>query len=267
TESPRDTWHYYKGTNITAIRQGPWKLALKPQSIGMGFNEQPEDLRSQEPRLYHLEEEIGEQTNRATEHPDLVERLTQLALAHESELKANQRPPGQVENPVTLYPTVPRPPQNASKKGKPIDWETAKMGDVFATHRIPSIKGKTLSIRCTLESENAHGVLLAHGGSSVGYVLYAKEESIVFAVRPTKGQMERLSLPLTSDPIMATLSSQGFMTLQLGDQKAEGATMVAIHRHPAEDLSLGLDEANPVDPEAPSGTFQGQASGFSLEIE
>jgi arylsulfatase A-like enzyme len=113
TESPRDAWFYYQGTQLQAVRSGPWKLAITPQSLGMGIKAKPEDLRAPGVRLYNLDEEIGELTNVASEHPDVVARLQELADAMIADIGTGRpgpgvRPPGTVANPVTLYPTKPR---------------------------------------------------------------------------------------------------------------------------------------------------------------
>ena len=112
-ESPRNVWHYFRGNNLEAVRSGPWKLAIRPQSLGMGIKEKPEDLLTREVRLYNLEEEIGERTNVAAQHPEVVSRLQMLADEMIADVGSGRagpgvRKPGEVNNPVTLYPTQPR---------------------------------------------------------------------------------------------------------------------------------------------------------------
>ncbi|MDG2222224.1 MAG: sulfatase [Rubripirellula sp.] len=112
-KSPHRAWYYYRGINLHAVRSGPWKLAIRPQSLGMGIREQPADLKSSEPRLYNLDDEIGELTNVADQHPKVVARLQTLANEMMADIGSGRpgpgvRPPGKVENPVTLYPTKPR---------------------------------------------------------------------------------------------------------------------------------------------------------------
>ncbi len=46
TESPHEAWYYYQGTQLKAVRSGPWKLAIRSQSLGMGIREQPADLNA-----------------------------------------------------------------------------------------------------------------------------------------------------------------------------------------------------------------------------
>ena len=76
----------------------------------MGIREKPEDLMKAGPRLYNLDDEIGEVTDVASLHPSVVIRLQKMAEAMRLELgspgpASGVRPPGRVENPVTLYPT------------------------------------------------------------------------------------------------------------------------------------------------------------------
>ena len=113
SESPHRAWHYFKGNTLEAVRSGPWKLALKPQSLGMGIREKPADLLVRQVRLYNLEEEIGELTNVAGTYPEVVTRLQRLADEMLSDIGVGAkgpgvRPPGLVEKPVTLYPTQSR---------------------------------------------------------------------------------------------------------------------------------------------------------------
>ena len=55
---PRDTFHYFRGLQLEAIRHGPWKLHLTKGE------------------LYNLGNDIGEATNIASAHADIVERLS-----------------------------------------------------------------------------------------------------------------------------------------------------------------------------------------------
>ena len=134
SESPHEAWFYYQGTQLQAVRSGPWKLALTAQSLGMGIKERPEDLRSPGVRLYNLAEEVGEMTNVAEEHPDVVARLRRFADEMIGDIGSRMdgpgvRPAGVVEKPVTLYPTRPRNRAREKPRGKPIDWKKIKQSD------------------------------------------------------------------------------------------------------------------------------------------
>lgn len=270
-ESGREAWFYFRGRNLEAVRSGPWKLALRGQSIGMGMKNQPEDLKTGG-RLYNLDEEIGELTNVAEDHPEIVERLRKLGEDFAEELAANTRPAGTVENPVTLYPTAPNSRGGGSKKpagGKPIDWTKVKAGDVFGPASAPDVSGKAFTVSCSILGENPSGVIAAHGGSAVGYSLYVKEGKIVFAVRRGSG-VDRVEAPAAAGEmeIAASLSKDGKLQLSLND----GAPISAkaggfLDRHPQEDFCVGHDNKNPVDPEAPGGTFSGEIRDLRVEIK
>ncbi|MBW3598024.1 MAG: sulfatase-like hydrolase/transferase [Planctomycetes bacterium] len=83
--SPHDTFYYYRGLKLEAVRHGPWKLHL-----GSG-------------ELYNLEDDIAESQNVAEENPDLAERLRKLASDMQDDLGVEGvgdgcRPLGRVED-------------------------------------------------------------------------------------------------------------------------------------------------------------------------
>ena len=194
--SPRDTWHYFQGSRLQAIRQGPWKLALTAQSLGMGIRQRDADLAKGR-RLYNLEAEIGEITDLAEENPAIVGKLEKLAAQITADISANKRPAGTVQNPVTLYPTASRkqPARKTRKPVKPINWEKAKLGDTYASTSLPDMGGNPFTIQATVEikrGKKPNGIILAHGGSAVGYALYAKEGNLVFSLRLGKNTVQKI---------------------------------------------------------------------------
>ncbi|NKB67860.1 MAG: sulfatase-like hydrolase/transferase [Candidatus Latescibacteria bacterium] len=95
--SPHQAFFYYKRNSIEAVRSGPWKLHLRKDN---------EELRA----LYNLENDIGETTDLADQHPDIVQEL--LARVEECRRDlgdeaagvegAHTRPIGRVEQADTL---------------------------------------------------------------------------------------------------------------------------------------------------------------------
>jgi arylsulfatase A len=88
-QPPRDVFLYHRGFELEAVRSGPWKLHL---------------ARGE---LYHLGQDIAEAHNVAGQHPDVVQRLTTLAAATESDLGTKGigpgcRPLGQVARPQPI---------------------------------------------------------------------------------------------------------------------------------------------------------------------
>ena len=108
TQSSREAHYYFHGYNLQAVRQGPWKLAIAPQNETMGKAVLP-DASGTAPRLYNLAEEIGEKTNVADKHPEIVAKLQALAAKMDAEIGGKnptaRRPAGEVANPQPLYPT------------------------------------------------------------------------------------------------------------------------------------------------------------------
>lgn len=98
----RDTHLYYSGSNLAAIRQGDWKLFLKPsenkKKAPKGKKETPakDEEKSKGPELYNLAEDQGEAKNLASENPAMVEKLMAEARQREAEVIANTRPIGNV---------------------------------------------------------------------------------------------------------------------------------------------------------------------------
>ena len=87
--TPREEFLYYSAEGeIEGIRQGRWKLLVKqpPQAADKTALQPPRLL------LFDLEADLGEQTNLADGHPDVVTRLRERMLALDGELTAHARP-------------------------------------------------------------------------------------------------------------------------------------------------------------------------------
>ncbi len=130
--SPRQTFYYYAGDELQAVRSGPWKLHLpheyltpaqppgkdgKPANFA---NLKPESMqqsglrgiasrhgylvRKIEQSLFNLESDPGETNNLIADHPDVVERLLKLTEEARADLGdsltkrtgANVRPSGKL---------------------------------------------------------------------------------------------------------------------------------------------------------------------------
>lgn len=106
-KSPRDTFYYYAGDELQAVRQGAWKLHLpheyltpaqppgrdgkpanfanlKPESMQMSglrgiASRHGYLVKKLDQSLFNVVEDIGETKNVADEHPEIVERLLELA--------------------------------------------------------------------------------------------------------------------------------------------------------------------------------------------
>lgn len=74
--SPHDTFLYYRGLKLKAVRQGPWKLHLESGE------------------LHHLQNDIAESTNIAADHAPVVQRLREIAAATDQDLGQDGVGPG-----------------------------------------------------------------------------------------------------------------------------------------------------------------------------
>ncbi len=86
---PRDTFYYFRGLNLEAIRHGDWKLHLAKNE------------------LYNLKSDIGEMTNVAADHADVVASIQALVAPMEADLGTKEigpgvRPLGTVDDPKPL---------------------------------------------------------------------------------------------------------------------------------------------------------------------
>jgi len=281
-ESQREAHYYFAGYNIQAVRQGPWKLAIAAQPRSMGQNTDP-DASGNAPRLYNLDQEIGEQTNLAAKHPEVVAKLQSLAAKMTAEIGGKEptarRPAGVVENPKTLYPTedgAPRGKQakqaaktDAKTPAKAASLDSLKPGDALDSAHAPQVSGKPFTITLTVETKQRDAILLAHGGLAVGYALHLKAGRVAFLVRTgTDAAFTEIIAPSDftgSAAITATLAADGSMALKIGDEPAvTGKTGKLLARQPQEDFCLGHDNGMPVAAYTGKGAFQGSIKGLKI---
>jgi arylsulfatase A-like enzyme len=97
-KSPYDAFYYYWLGYLEAVRSGQWKLQLpRKEKFLWRFKDQPENQSLWWPvQLYDLKNDIGEKTNVAEQHPDIVKCLLSVAEQFDKELRANCRPPGKI---------------------------------------------------------------------------------------------------------------------------------------------------------------------------
>jgi arylsulfatase A-like enzyme len=107
---PHEAYYYYWNTGLEAVRSGPWKLhfphsyrSLKGKG-GTGGKPTRYVDKTIGLALYNLESDIGETTDVAAQHPDVVARLEKLGEAAREDLGdsltktkgKNVRPPGKL---------------------------------------------------------------------------------------------------------------------------------------------------------------------------
>lgn len=87
-QPPRDHFFYYRGLTLEAVRSGPWKMHLALAENAAGKKSAPQ------PQLFNLGEDLGETKNVATQHPEVMARLQQLAQTMKNDLGLEGIGPG-----------------------------------------------------------------------------------------------------------------------------------------------------------------------------
>ena len=287
-ESSREAHYYFSGYELQAVRQGRWKLALVPQ---------PEDNKKKGVkvaaglRLYDLDAEIGEQTDVAAQHPEVVAKLKALADKMAAEIGGKtptaRRPAGEVKGAKTLYPTVDYVPNDAkkdtakkpaAKKGaakaaaktptaKPVALAQAKPGDTIASASAPQVGQKAFTVAVSVETAQRDAVILAQGGL-VGHALYLKGGRVAFAVRHGADEVVEIVSPAEvkgAFAVTASLAADGVMKLVVAGQDAVTAKAKGVlPRQPAEDFCVGHDNGKAVGLYGELNLLQGSVSGFAI---
>jgi len=84
--SPRKTMFYYRGTELYAVRKGPFKAHFITRSGYRG----DKPVRHDPPVLYNLEHDPSEKYNVAKKHPDAIADIMKEVQKHRQELVAGE---------------------------------------------------------------------------------------------------------------------------------------------------------------------------------
>jgi arylsulfatase A-like enzyme len=80
-KSPTTEFYFYQRHRLRAVRAGAWKLHLPGPSDELWsiYLKPAESAAIERPRLFNLADDIGETTDVAARHPDVVRRLLAVA--------------------------------------------------------------------------------------------------------------------------------------------------------------------------------------------
>jgi len=78
TPSPRNSFYYYRGDELYAVRKGPFKAHFKSW---YGYTKQPAESHDP-PLLYDLDQDPGENYNVADQYPEILDELINAADQH-----------------------------------------------------------------------------------------------------------------------------------------------------------------------------------------
>ena len=83
--SARDEVFYWWGSELMAVRKGPWKYYFK--TISDQYLRTAKIEVPAEPLLFNLQTDISEKFNKAKENPEIVKQLIQIAEGHKNDMK------------------------------------------------------------------------------------------------------------------------------------------------------------------------------------
>jgi arylsulfatase A-like enzyme len=120
--TPVKARYYYYDTHLQAVRSGDWKLFLPRPKCPPWLSDQgkAENWRGRDveeivdPQLYNLQSDIGEKTDVAQEHPEIVGRLLDLAQTTRADIGDYNR----IGQNARFFDTQPRRPDVAKWKDK-----------------------------------------------------------------------------------------------------------------------------------------------------
>jgi arylsulfatase A len=102
---PHEVFYYYRGLELEAVRDNEWKLVLS--NAGGNGRSKAGVKAGDSARLFNLKTDIGESTDVASQHPEIVDRLEKLVAKMKDDLGTSGlapgcRPLGKVNNPQLL---------------------------------------------------------------------------------------------------------------------------------------------------------------------
>lgn len=243
TEKGRDDF-YFGGAGI---RVGKWKY-LMPKAHFHGYAREAD--RKPVDELFDLESDLGETTNVADRHPEVLQGLKEKLDVL-------------LKRPVRLKPPKTTTPAAEKLKGT----VKLKKGDRFAPEVSPDVANRTLKISARIKSDKPDGVVVAQGGTLVGYSLYLRDGRVIFGVR-TQKKLEEITVGdvITGKAVTveATLLKDGTRSLTV-DGKQVSSPGPALDPQPALGLSVGHDQVHHVG-SYKKEVFQGTIKDLVLDI-
>ncbi|YCM46185.1 arylsulfatase [Verrucomicrobiaceae bacterium 227] len=204
---------YFEHEGNRAVRDGEWKLVAK------GVNGPWE--------LYNIPADRTEQHNLAKKHPD---RTATMAAQYEKWAK---------ERGVV--------PFGSWNKNKPVTSNKKqfdlKTGDHHTRESSPNIAKRPFTVTAQLEKLPAQGVIVAQGGSNLGWSFYLKDNHLHFTIR-NHGKPFTVSAPIPADAKgkFEARVTQKALILRADNQRIaikEGSPFIISH--PLEPLEVGQD--------------------------
>ena len=257
--APEKRTQFYSMLGMRAIYHDGWLAnTLHPPISGWG------NFNRDEWELYKLNEDRAQTRNVAAEHPELLEELKGLWSYYAGVFKGLP-----LDDRVALEIIMSPRPQPSEPRDRYIYYpHTADVPESVAVNI--RRRSYTIGAGVTIDTEDAEGVLFAHGGIAGGHSLYVKDRQLHYVYNwlgekfqvatsdrdlPTGKHVLTAEFQKTGDDEQ-TKSATGTLTLYVDDEpvgKAEIMTQPGFFALAGDGLSVGRDSASPVsqDYEAP----------------
>lgn len=225
-----------------AVREGDWKLVAK----------------ANEPwELYDLSVDRTEMTDLAADEPDRVRYLAAKWDAYAA--RANVLPLGGWKK------------GGATNTGlSPLARFELKAGDRLTKGQSPAFAGKAITITAKFDvQELKKGVLVSHGGTQNGYVLFLEKGKLTFLVRAA-GETRSVATPNAisgEHSAVARLELDGKLSLQLDGKPVDTSEAGPSPTMPGEGLEIGRDSAGAIGPYKTPNEFTGKIESVTVELD
>lgn len=220
-----------------AVRLGDWKLVAKGQQGKW--------------ELYNMADDRVELHDLAKDHPEVVEQLSQRWQTWAAR--------------SYVLPLNPQPPVRFSKKTKFELGPDARL----SRERSPNIANRGFRIEVSV-SKVADGVLVAQGGSSLGYALHIHEGKLRFVQR-VGGKLESVrsekDVPAGAERLSAEISSTGKLRMMVdGHDVATSKLQRTLKTMPIDGLEVGQDLGGLVGRYGKENAFQGKIETAVIQL-
>jgi arylsulfatase len=263
---------FFEHEGNRAVRDGKWKLVAK----GPGGKWE----------LYDMERDRTETQDLSSSQPSKVEELTAKWEAwakrahvipwiwkpqYGAKTDPNAQPgAGAGAGAEADEKPVKKKGKSAAKGSSQTHFEL-KQGDELTGENVPATGGRAFHVSAEIETMAKDGVVVAQGGTTEGFTLYAKDGNVTFALR-RGGKLTSIvtkeALALKPTKIEADLAADGAMTLTLdGQTAASGKAPGLLNRTPTDGLQVGSDQNAAVGPYEAPFPFGGKIGKVVLELK
>ena len=222
-----------------AVRRGTWKLVSKHPGPW---------------ELHDLETDRTELNDLAAKETGVVEELSALYGAWAARCGVRPWPVKRKRKPVGSDKTV----------------FELRQGDELLPEEAPRVKKQAIHIEAVIAGEGKEGVILGHGGSRVGYVLYVADGKLAMAIS-NKGRKAVVTAP---DPLPeGEVRVEGHLEADRRIRLVANGRMLAtagvpelLYDMPHEALQVGIDKDGAVGPYEGPNAFRGKITGLTLRL-